>query len=577
MNRRNLPLMARGVDKPGNEWNDPPAMMDAKAAKQTPGRGSFRMPAVALLIAASFAVVWWGSDGWLRSLWPAMAAVAGILLTRHAVAGLACGVAAGALLLANGDMLSAPRILLEDHAFPAMQGPWRTGALVFTLTLGAFAGMLEHSGGFTTLMNRLLRGARDGSRRLLGGTYAIGLLCFFDGLASSLVAGRIARPLADRAGVSRERLAWVVDSTGSPVACVAFISTWIATQLSLIDQGLEGAPFAADPYAMFFRSVPANAYCLLTLMLVPLAIFIGYQPRAMRKFQPAPVVAEADEDRNQAEANPRVALVPLAALVVGIFAGFPLLADGPVNVLTTAGWREAFSGSGGPYALVFGSMIGLLAAWVMMPKGRRGLAGEAAARGAGSLLPALVVLLLAWTLGSQFKALGAAGYLAALLGDGVSPAWLPLAVFGVGSLMAFCTGTSWGTMGLLMPLALPAALAAAATAGWSPEETGTLAAAVIGAVFGGATLGDHCSPFSDTTIVSALASGCGAVDHVISQLPFAAMAATSAALAYAMMAIGMPSWAATGCAAVLLAGWVVALKFLRACRAGESPVKVAAT
>jgi len=143
----------------------------------------------------------------------------------------------------------------------------------------------------------------------------------------------------------------------------------------------------------------------------------------------------------------------------------------------------------------------------------------------------------------------------------VSPAWFPLVVFGVGSLMAFFTGTSWGTMGLLMPLALPAALAAAATAGWSPEQTSTVAAAVIGAVFGGATLGDHCSPFSDTTIVSALASGCSAVDHVTSQLPFAAMAALSAAAAYTLMAFGWPAWLATCCAAIGLCGWILTLKF----------------
>lgn len=549
-----------GLDNKRIAWNDPGAM--DHVANRNDSRRVRQATAFACLVAASFAIGWWVHEGMFRALWPAMVAIVGMVVIRHAVAGLACGVISGAILLAGGDMVAAPRILLEDHAFPSMQGPWRTGALIFTLALGAFAGLLEHSGGFTTMMHRLLRGARDRGRRLLGGAYAVGLLCFFDGLASSLVAGRIARPLADRAGVSRERLAWVVDSTGSPVACVAFISTWIATQLSLIDQGLAGATFEADPYTMFFRSVPANAYCLLTLMLVPLAIWIDYQPRVMRKYPAAPMPDDHEEIQDARETPARVVLIPLGALVAGIFAGFPLLADQPVDVLTAAGWRQAFSGSGGPYALVFGSGVGLLAAWWMMPRNRRADAGLAAARGAGSLLPALVVLLLAWTLGSQFKALGAAGHVAELLGNGVSPAWLPLAVFGVGSLMAFCTGTSWGTMGLLMPLALPAALAASATAGWGPEESATLAAAVIGAVFGGATLGDHCSPFSDTTIVSALASGCGTVDHVLSQLPFAAMAATTAAIAYGFMAAGAPSWIATGGAGILLASWLIGLRFL---------------
>lgn len=509
------------------------------------------------LTAATFVVAWSVDGGMLRALWPAAVAVAAILLARHAVAGLACGVVAGALVLTGGDVPAMPRVLLADHAFPAMQGPWRTGALVFTLVLGAFAGLLEHSGGFAAMMTRLMRGAQDGGKRVLGGAYLVGLLCFFDGLASSLVAGRIARPMADRAGVSRERLAWVVDSTGSPVACVAFISTWIATQLSLIEQGLEGATFAADPYGMFFQSVPANAYCLLTLMLVPMAIRLGYQPRAMRRFRAVEDAMEASETKGQVPI--RVVWVPLVVLVIGIFAGFPLLAGEAVDVLSLEGWREAFSGSGGPYALVFGSVCGLLAAFVMMPRDRRAGAGDAAARGAGTLLPALLVLLLAWTLGSQFKALGAAGQIADLLGGGVSPAWMPLAVFVVGSLMAFCTGTSWGTMGLLMPLALPATLLASGAAGMEAGDTQALAAMVIGAVFGGATLGDHCSPFSDTTIVSALASGCGAMDHVRSQLPFAGMVAVCAVTAYALMAAGVPPVVATGCAAVAMAGWLVVL------------------
>ncbi len=523
-----------------------------------------RAAALAALLAAAWMIAATGFiEGLPRALWPAATALAAILITRHAVSGLACGTLAGAVLLAGGDIAATPRVLLADHAVPAMQGPWRTGALVFTLLLGAFAGLLEHSGGFATLMDRLLSGARDGGRRLLGGTYLIGLMCFFDGLASSMVSGRIARPLADRAGVSRERLAWVVDSTGSPVACVAFISTWIATQLSLIDQGIAGAPFDADPYTLFFHSIPANAYCLLTLMMVPLAVFLGYQPRAMRRCLPRQPGNESsdppDLPSTSTAAPARVVLIPLAALVAGIFAGFPLLAEEAVNVFTLSGWRAAFSGSGGPYALVFGSLCGLLGAWAMMPAARRATMGRAAARGAGSLLPALVVLVLAWTLGSQFRALGAADHIAALLGDGVSPAWLPLAVFVTGSLMAFCTGTSWGTMGLLMPLALPAAILAASNTGMPPTDAHALAAMVIGAVFGGATLGDHCSPFSDTTIVSSLSSGCGVFDHVRTQLPFAATAALAAAAAYAIMAAGLPATAATLVAAALLATWIFLL------------------
>ena len=510
-----------------------------------------------MLLGATFVVGAAGGDSLLRALWPALVALGMIVLLREAAVGLACGVAAAALLLAGGDPLKALRLALAEHMFPSMQGPWRIGALVFTLVLGSFAGILERSGGFEALLRKLLSGGRDGAKRLLGGTYAVGLLCFFDGLASSLLAGRIARPLADRAGVSRERLAWVVDSTGSPVACVAFISTWIATQLSLIEQGLKDAPFKVEPYAMFFQSVPANAYCLLTLLLVPLAIRIGYQPRAMRRFKALPPeeidAAPVDSPR------PWVVLVPLAVLVLGILGGFPLLAAERIDVLSVEGWKRAFSGDAGPYALVFGSVAGWIAAMLCFPAKRRHEAAAAAVQGAGSLIPALVVLIFAWSLGSMFVALGTTAQIAGLLAGGTPVAWLPLVIFLVGASMAFTTGSSWGTMGLLMPLALPATVAAASAAGLPPEETRALAAMVIGAVFGGATLGDHCSPFSDTTIVSALASGCKTTDHVISQLPFAGIATACACAAYAMMASGRSPIASTTMAAGLMVLWITIL------------------
>ena len=520
------------------------------------GTSVWRWLGVGLLLAGSWAVVGAGEGSLLRALWPALVALGSIVLLKEAALGLGCGVAAGALLLAGGNPLEGMRMGLADHVFPAMEGPWRVGSLVFTLMLGAFAGVLERSGGFATLLERVMRGGRDAGRRLLGGVYGLGLLCFFDGLANSLLLGRIARPMADRAGVSREKLAWVVDSTSSPVACVAFISTWIATQLSLIDQGLKGAPFEVDAYGMFFASVPANAYCLLTLLLVPLAIRTGWEPGAMRRFKAVAVEAEGGMGRRDLPAA-RVVLVPLGALVLGILAGFPLMAKGAVDVFSVAGWRESFSGDGGPYALVFGAFVGLVAAMWVFPARRRHEAAEAAVHGAGALLPALVVLVLAWSVGSVFEALGAADRIAALLAEGVAVSWLPLAVFLTGSAMSFATGSSWGTMGLLMPLALPAVLTAGAAVGMSPGEVQVLAPMVIGAVFGGAVFGDHCSPFSDTTIVSAMASGCRPMDHVISQLPYALFAAGMGVAAYALMAVGAAAWVATaGCGVVMVLGVV---------------------
>jgi tetracycline resistance efflux pump len=205
---------------------------------------------------------------------------------------------------------------------------------------------------------------------------------------------------------------------------------------------------------------------------------------------------------------------------------------------------------------VFGSVAGWIAAMLCFPAKRRHEAAEAAVHGAGSLIPALVVLVFAWSLGGMFEALGTTRHIAELLAGGTPVEWLPLVIFVIGSSMAFTTGSSWGTMGLLMPLALPATMAAAGVAGLSPGESREIAVMVIGAVFGGATLGDHCSPFSDTTIVSALASGCRTVDHVSSQLPFAGMAAALSCAAYAFMALGMNPGLATATTGVLLVGCV---------------------
>jgi tetracycline resistance efflux pump len=491
----------------------------------------------------------------LLALWPALCALAVIVLTRQAALGLGSGVIAGALLIHHGDPAAVPRAILADYVFPSLDGSWHVGAIVFTLLLGAFAGLLEKSGGFDTLLARLVSRAKSPEKRLLGSVYLIGLLCFFDGLANSLLVGRIARPLADRTGVSRERLAWVVDSTSSPVACVAFVSTWIATQLSLIQQGLENAPFAVEPYSLFFQSIPANPYCLLTLLLVPLAIFLNYQPKAMSRYLPQ----EPEAETLQAETPPWRAVAPLIALVIGIFAAFPLLSKPLINPLSLTGWQTAFSGDAGPYALVAGSLIGLAAAWFLYPKRRSVSASSAAYHGATNLLPALIILVLAWSLGNVFSDLGAGEQLAKLLSSGFQVAWLPLAVFACGALMSFATGSSWGTMGLLMPLALPATVTAAAAAGLPADEILTLMPAVIGAVFGGAVFGDHCSPFSDTTIVSAIASGCEPTAHVHSQLPFAMLTAGFAALAYALMAAGLSAGVSTLAAAVLLTGIVVCL------------------
>lgn len=490
-----------------------------------------------VLLAVTLVLAWTGGGGAWVACWPALVSLGVIVTTRHAAAGLAAGLVAGCLLISGAHPGEALRTLFADHLFPSLLGPWHVGALVFTLLLGAFAGVLESSGGFETLLRRLL-GRSGAGERVLGATYGIGLLCFFDGLANSLLMGRIARPAADRAGVSREKLAWVVDSTSSPVACVAFLSTWIATQLSLIGDSLPGG----DPYLLYFQSIPANPYCLLTLAMIPAALFWRWNPGPMGRCRAAAPGVAAVDGGNPDCAVWRV-LLPLAVLAGSIALYFQLLSGESVRLFSLEAWRVAASSSAGPAALVGGAVTGLLAALACHPQ--RAVARDSALHGAAGLLPALVILVLAWALGSVFSAMGAGAAIQKALESAVPPEWLALTVFGSAAVISFATGSSWGTMALVMPLALGSAVAAGGfDPAWYP--------AVIGAVFGGAVFGDHASPFSDTTIVSAHASGCDTTAHVWTQLPYALTAAAAAAGAYALMALGSAPWVATGSAGVVL-------------------------
>ena len=483
---------------------------------------------------------------------PPLVALILILITRQAALSLFAATIAGAFLLAGPSPILAIRCLFEDHLFPKIgKSSWNLSAIIFTFTLGAFATLLEKGGGFTTILNRLLaKEGRDPKKKLLFGVYGLGLLCFFDGLANAVLLGRVARPLTDTLRISRQFLAYVIDSTSATVACVAFISTWIATQLSFIKDSLVDAPFEVNPAALFFNSIPANPYCLLSLLLIPLVIFKAWHLGPMKNAQPVPL----DDSHNMPEAgSPFLALIPLAILVLTLPAFIYLWQDG-----SDWSWQNAFTSDGVPYAMVAAGFVALAAAYLCFPKRRRKEAPQHMLDGATSLFPALIILICAWTLGSMFNSLGTADLLAQMLGDEISSFSVPLVIFLIGAVMSFMTGTSWGTFGLLMPMALPLVLRLGADL---PEaELMDLISMTIGAVFGGAVFGDHCSPFSDTTIVSALASGCSPTSHVATQLPYALITATGATAAYTLMWVGISSWLSTLIIAALLTALVLARK-----------------
>lgn len=467
-----------------------------------------------------------------KPLWPSAVALAAVFLLNRTVTGLLLGTGAGLILLAEGNPVRAVTALFPEHLFPVFSSTWNLSVLAFTLLLGGFAAVIERGGGLQALTAQWLAGGKPSGKRVQWSACLLGLVCFFDGLANSMLVGKTIGPMAERAGVSKARLAYIVDSTSSAVACVAVISTWIAYQLSMIREGLSQANIEAPPFDLFLKSIPFNFYCWFTLMLLAVVISrdwsIGAMRRAEKTDRPDEPVGEA-VCRTEAHPSWRVclpAVLPLGVLIIGLLAGLYLSGSGgeywPVTLERVS---AAFGQADAAVVLVWVSVLACAAALFMNAGAIREQGGQPLrvfGRGIAHLFKPVLILIAAWLLSSVLKALNAHEVLTALLKGNVSVSLFPMLVFITGALISFTTGTSWGTMGILMPLVLPTALGL---------TDGTLSAtiyATIAAVFSGAVFGDHCSPFSDTTIVSSISCGIEPMEHVRTQLPYALMAATAA-------------------------------------------------
>lgn len=490
----------------------------------------------------------------IRPLWPAFIALVLVFTTRQAAFSLGVACLSALIILWWVDRASfSTWFSLDGGLLGTLTSPWHSYALLFTLLLGAMSAVIEKAGGLTRLLNGSTGITNRARRRFLKTVLGMGLLCFFDGLANALMLGRVARPVADRLRISRAYLAYLVDTTSSAVACVAFLSTWIVTQLGYI---ATHSPLETAPYLQFLCSVPSNFYCLFALFIAFLSIQHSWVIGPMRTRELSLKGSHEAPVEQQFPGYPRLqsALVPIAVLLLSLPLFILLLHRSPEDLPFSERIQSALSAPTVPLAFVIASGAALLTACFLFPGGPQWKTARVGVTGAWQLAPALGILLLAWVLGSLFSELGTADVLSRALGDTFPLKLLPIGVFMVGCIMSFVSGTSWGTMGLLMPLALPLAGAMAETQGLPSEALSDLVPTIIGAVFGGAVFGDHCSPYSDTTIVSALASGVTTHEHTITQLPFALFSAAAAILlGYLPVSFGLTSWIALFAGGCILA------------------------
>ena len=361
-----------------------------------------------------------------------------------------------------------------------------------------------------------------------------------------MLVGRVMRPVADKVGISREKLSYIVDSTSSPIACIAFISTWIAYQLSMIQEGLKQLGIKDNPYVLFFHSIPYNFYCLFTLALVILVIWkdinIGYMANAekelrMNKF------SSANRGIELKSGHWSRAIIPLTAFILSLISGLYLSGASAPLPITFSSFATAVGDADTALVLVcssaFASIVAIAFNFGTSPAIS---SGKIFLKGMSNLFVPVLILVSAWCLSSTLKDLETSKMLSQILSGNLSPKVLPAAVFLVGTLISFATGTSWGTMGVLMPLALPISISL--TVNLEHDHARTIAVLTIAAVFSGAVFGDHCSPMSDTTIVSSIACGIEPIDHVRSQFPYAILAATSALFfGFLPSSFGVPYWA----------------------------------
>lgn len=515
---------------------------------------------------------------WLSVLPPIIAIVMALFL-KEVISALFLGMLSGTFIMAlfNGQ---EPGTALGSGLLRVVD-TYITGSLfdfdhvtiiVFTLTIGGMVKIISANRGMQGIVNWLLRRAK-GPRSGQIMTFFMDICIFFDDYSNTLMVGNTMRPVADKLKVSREKLAYIVDSTSAPVVAIAFVTTWIGAELSYIQEGIDVIGIDASAYSVFFHSLKYSFYPLLTLAFVLMIIHSGRDFGPMLKAERDARLKEdfcsEKSDNVEQPAHSIDALVPLLTLIFGTILGlFATGYDASVwhdSNLDFFAKLSATIGNANSYtALIWSSLISLLSAIIMtLLRGSLefGKIMEEMIEGFKIMFNAVLILTMAWSIALVTKDMHTAEFVSEiLLKLSLSPVIVPALTFILAALIGFSTGTSWGTMAILYPLILPASWMLCQDQGFSVATTMPLFYNVVASVMAGAVMGDHCSPISDTTIMSSMASGCNHLQHVKTQMPYA-LTVGSVALLIGVLptALGLPSWLAF---VVAIATLVIVVRFV---------------
>ncbi|WP_206159181.1 Na+/H+ antiporter NhaC family protein [Campylobacter showae] len=511
------------------------------------------------------------------TLIPPVVAIVLAFITKDVVLSLFIGVFSGTFLINVIDS-SIPMTFVKGftdivkRVVGSLADSWNAGIVLQVLCIGGVVALITKMGGTKAVAIWLSKKAKTGVSAQIS-TWVMGLFVFFDDYANSLIVGPIMRPITDKFKVSREKLAFIIDATAAPIAGLAVISTWVGLEISLIKQGYELIGITnINAFSIFVETMPYRFYNLFMLFFIVCTAFMGREFAGMLKAErraragelhprrDGAMIEDVEDKTLEPKENIKLqssnAVVPLLVLILGAFVSFyfsglgalegEALESAKAHPLTFYTFQATFGAADASVALFQSALLATVVA-IFMAVYRKILtvreAIETWGKGWKTMITTIIILLLAWSLSSVIKELGTSRYLVDLLSQSTPKIVLPAAIFMLGSFISFSTGTSYGTMGILMPLAIPLASAVGMHSGLEGDALHAYMIVNISAVLTGAIFGDHCSPISDTTILSSMGAGCNHIDHVQTQMPYAlAVCAISIFAGYFPIALGLSIW-----------------------------------
>ncbi|UOQ46037.1 Na+/H+ antiporter NhaC family protein [Halobacillus salinarum] len=490
-------------------------------------------------------------EGTIYSLIPAVLMLLLVVLTRRVILSLGAGIVVGALMLASFNIpATLQNIWTKFYTIFYSEGALNTGniyLLSFLLLLGITTAFMSASGGSRAFGRWAVQHikTRKGAKLV---PVILGIIIFIDDYFNALAVGQVARPLTDRHKVSRAKLAYYIDSTSAPVTVISPISSWGAYIIGTIGSILA-ANEITEYHALeaFIRMIPANFYVFAALLLVFLTVFLRldfgpmktHETRALETGdlidkRKGKVPGDLNDEFTEHDNGRMIHLIlPIVFLVTGTIAA--MIITGIRNTTGGVDILAVFANTNVNISLFIGGAISVLSAafmYIAQPKPKSSIS-QVSWEGIKAMLPALYILIFAWMIGDIIGGLGTGEYLADQFNQAsINPSYLPFLIFIVSGFMALATGTSWGTFGIMLPIA--GEIAAVTDA--------NLVLPALSAVLAGSVFGDHCSPISDTTILSSTGAGANHIDHVMTQLPYAGLAAGAAAIGYLLLGLTGGVW-----------------------------------